>query len=336
MRDRIFVSGSIAYDYIMQYIGEFKNALLKDHLHDLNVSFSAHNKRRHFGGCGGNIVYSLSLLGEKVDLYGIAGKEFEGYKKWLIQNGIGLDLIGVDKDKFTATCYILTDQTQKQITTFCPEAMEADDAEIELTDDYLKTVKFALLSPDICRRSAKLGRVFKKAKVPYFFDPGQMTAEYTIEELRELIENAYGFIANSYEVKLTCEILHITRDELASQVEIFIETMGENGSTINIRENHEANRDNSENRHEIKIPRAIPRQAIDPTGCGDAFRGGVLSGLRQGFSPEKSCKMGAVVAAYSIETEATQLHKFTLDEFWKRYEDNFGKDPEGSFGACEE
>ncbi|MBU1446025.1 carbohydrate kinase family protein [Patescibacteria group bacterium] len=328
MKDRIFVSGSIAYDYIMQYMGEFKNALLKDHLDDLNVSFSAHNKRRHFGGCGGNIAYSLALLKENVDLYGIAGKEFEEYKKWFIDNGINLDLIGLDKDKFTATCYILTDQAQKQITTFCPEAMESDDAAIELTDEYLQTVKFALLSPDICRRTAKLGGIFKEAGVPYFFDPGQMTAEYTVKELKELLENAYGFIANSYEVKLTCEILHISREELASQVEMFIETMGERGSSIIIKNQ------NGE-RKEIHISRAIPTQAIDPTGCGDAFRSGVLSGLRQGFSPEKACKMGAVVAAYSIETEATQLHKFTLDEFWARYEENFGNAANDNFGISE-
>lgn len=335
MRDRIFVSGSIAYDYIMQYMGEFKNAFLKDHLHDLNVSFSAHNKRRHFGGCGGNIAYSLSLLDGKVDLYGVAGKEFEGYKDWFIKNGIGLDLIGLDKDKFTATCYILTDQTQKQITTFCPGAMESDDCAVELTEEYLKTVRFALLSPEICRRTAKLGEIFKEAGVPYFLDPGQMTAEYTVIQLKELLENAYGFIANSYEVELTCDILHITRDELASKVNIFIETMGKDGSKISVKiENGENN--SSETRREIQIPRAIPHQAIDPTGCGDAFRSGVLSGLRQGFDPEKACKMGAVVAAYSIETEATQLHKFTLDEFWARYEENFGKEEEGSFGACEE
>jgi adenosine kinase len=250
---RILVSGSIAYDYIMQYEGVFKDALLKEHLDHLNVAFTAKNRVREFGGCGGNIAYSLSLLGENPILFSVAGSDFDEYEKWLHGNNVDVDFVGRDSEKLTATAYVLTDKRENQITIFSPSAMESTSCEKDLSDSELNGVSLAILSPDICERTARLAHSLVDAGVPYFFDPGQMTPAFSKEDLRFLLENAHGFIANHYEVKLLCDRLDINLDDIVKYVDIFIETLGEKGSVLRMKDDI------------VEIVAVSPCKVADPT-----------------------------------------------------------------------
>jgi len=312
IKNKILVSGSIAYDFIMDFDGIFKNSFVKKDLAHVNISFTGLNKKRFFGGCGANISYSLSLFGVEPVLFGVVGNDFSDYSKWMKKCGTNLDFVGIDKNDFTACAYILTDKKENQINIFSPGGMGNENVEKSLTKDVLEGLKYAILSPDICSRTVRLAKILIRAKVPYFFDPGQMTPAFKISDLKYLIENAYGFIANSYEVKLLCSRLKINKQDLNKKVEIFIETLGKNGSKVFTR-----------GEGEIKIPAVKPQKVVDPTGCGDAYRGGFLAGLAKGMSVTEACKMGSLVSTYKIETQGTQNHKFTHAEFEKRLKNSF-------------
>lgn len=309
MNGQILVSGSIAYDYIMQYEGVFKDAILPEHLDHLNVAFTAKNRVREFGGCGGNIAYTLSLLGEKTLLYGVAGSDFNEYKEWLLKHSVNVDFVGIDNENLTATAYVLTDKNENQLTIFSPSAMESVSSEKKLTEDNLESIRLAILSPDVCERTVRLGRQLVDAGISYFFDPGQMTPHFEKEDLRFLLENAFVFIANHYEVKLLCQRLKIKAKDITKHVNIFIETLGAKGSLIRMRDSSK----------ETAIPAVKPRTFADPTGCGDAFRAGLLSGLNSGADSVEACKKGALAAAYVIENAGTQKHHFDLEEFNERF-----------------
>ncbi len=311
MRKKIFVSGSIAYDYIMRYKGTFSDTFLSEHLEHINIAFTARDKVMHFGGCGGNIAYSLSLLGVNPLLYGVVGMDFGNYEKKMKKQRISNKHIGIKKDDFTATAYVLTDDTENQLTFFAPGAMEDEDSEIPLNEVDFLDIEIAILSPDVCKRTLKLAHKLKEAEIPYIFDPGQMTPAFELEDLKFLLDSAFGFIANHYEVKLLCNRLNINIDDIVNRVPIFIETKGEKGAIL---------RKGSETHN---IPIAKPESIVDPTGCGDAFRAGLLYGVMKGFDHVKACKVGALTAAYVIENSGTQSHKFKLKHFAKRYEENF-------------
>lgn len=306
MSKKILVSGSIAYDFIMEYDGVFREALLEDHLDHINVAFSAKTRKMHFGGCGGNIAYSLKLLEEDPVLYGVAGRDFNEYQKWLRENDISLKLVGLDERKFTATANILTDKTGNQITIFSPGAMESTDKDVEI--ENFDDIGIAILSPDICERTVRIGKKLVEASVPYFFDPGQMTPAFKVEDLKYLLENAYGFISNHYEVNLLCERLGISHNDISGFVDISIETLGEKGAILRLKDSDK----------QINIASVQADSVVDPTGCGDAFRAGVLSGLNEEKPPVEACKMGALAATYVVESEGTQGHIFTKERFLER------------------
>jgi len=313
MRKKIFVSGSIAYDYIMQYQGKFSDALLKEHLEHINIAFTARNKKMHYGGCGGNIAYGLSMMDVNPLLYGVVGMDFTDYEKWLKKKKISTKHIGKAKDNFTATAYVLTDDKENQVTFFAPGAMESEKDEIELGEVDLLDIEIAILSPDVCKRTVKLAHKLKEAEIPYIFDPGQMTPAFNLDDLKFLLNNAFGYIANHYETELLCKRLSINIEDIVNSVAMFVETRGEKGSIL---------RKPNEEHH---IPIAKPLKIVDPTGCGDAFRAGLLSGLKKGYDHVKACKVGALLSAYVIENSGTQSHKFKIKEFAKRFEENFGE-----------
>lgn len=313
MRKKIFVSGSIAYDFIMNYEGNFAEAILKDHIEDLNIAFVARNKKRHFGGCGGNICYNLSLLGCELILYGVAGRDFNEYGKWLEKNNINTDFVGIDPDEFTATAYLLTDKRENQITMFSPGAMESRNYEIKLDASVLEKIGIAILSPDICERTIKLGRLFIENKIPYIFDPGQMTPAFKRADLKCLLDNAKIIIGNSYEMKLIADKLSVSFNELFNLSEIFVETLGENGVNYYL------------HGKKTHINAAKPDRVEDPTGCGDAFRAGFLYGYFKGLDIEKCCKEGAVAASFAIEKTGTQSHRLNMDDFSFRLHENYNE-----------
>ena len=311
----MLVSGSIAYDLIMKFEGVFKDALLKKNLANLNVSFTGLDKKMFYGGCGANICYNFSLfkgLGISSMLFGVAGKDFKEYGKKLSDDGVNVDLVGIDNDGFTASAYVLTDNRENQLTIFSPGAMGNINVEKKLTDKILKELDYAILSPDICERTVRLARKLKSAGVSWFFDPGQMTHAFKIEDLKYLTSNAFGLIANSYEIKLLCSRLKISENILRKKFNVMIETLGEGGLNVYKKSGVKTH-----------IQSVKPLKIIDPTGCGDAFRGGFLAGLVKGLSVEKSCKIGALTATYKIEKPGTQNHKFTLAEFRGRYKKAF-------------
>jgi adenosine kinase len=311
MGKKIFVSGSIAYDFIMNYEGIFAEAILKDHIEDLNIAFVARNKKRHFGGCGGNICYNLSILGGASILYGVAGKDFDEYEKWLSKNNVDTDFVGIDPDDFTATAYLLTDKRENQITMFSPGAMESRNYEKKVDNDLLKEIGIAILSPDVCERSTKLGLLFIENEIPYIFDPGQMTPAFKQGDLKDLLDNAKITIGNSYEMKLIADKLSVSFNELFNLSEVFVETLGENGVNYYL------------NGKKTYIKAVKPSIVKDPTGCGDAFRAGFLNGYVKGLDIEKCCKQGAVAASFAIENTGTQSHKYGMDDFSSRLRENY-------------
>ena len=313
MRKKIFVSGSIAYDYIMRYQGTFSDTFLSEHLEHINIAFTARDKILHYGGCGGNIAYSLSMLNVNPLLYGVVGTDFPNYEKRLKRRKIATKHIGKSNDDFTATAYVLTDDKENQLTFFAPGAMESIKDEVELSEVDLLDIEIAILSPDVCKRTVELANKLKKAEIPYIFDPGQMTPAFELEDLKFLLNSAFGFIANHYEVKLLCNRLNINIDDIVNSVPIFIETKGEKGSIL---------RKGSETHN---IPIAKPERIEDPTGCGDGFRAGLLFGIMKGFDHVKACKVGALTATYVIENSGTQSHQFKFKHFAKRFEENFGE-----------
>lgn len=311
MAKQILVSGSIAYDFIMKYDGLFEKALLADHLHNLNLSLTACERKMDFGGCSTNIAYGIKLLGGNPLIYGTAGTDFDEYEDRLRNLDVETKYIGRSKEEFTASAHILTDKKENQITIFSPGAMTDLSCDKKLLKKDLGVLDRAILSPDTCERTINLANLLIEAGVPYIFDPGQMTPAFSLKDLRFLLKNAQGFIANEYEVKLVCKQLKIGVRDIVAMVDYFVETKGEKGAVLRY------------NGSKVLIPVVHARKIVDPTGCGDAFRSGLLIGLSRGYEFEKACKMGALVATYSVENPGTQNYRFTFNEFSKRFKKSF-------------
>jgi len=307
----ILVSGSIAYDFIMKYDGLFKNAILKNHLSNLNIAFTTSTREMNFGGCSPNIAYGIKLLGGDPVIHGVAGKDFKEYEDRLHNLYINTQYIGVSKELFTASAHILTDKKENQITIFSPGAMSDLNCDKKLLKKDLANIDRAILSPDTCERTIRLAKILINAKVPYIFDPGQMTPAFSLEDLLFLLKNAEGFIANEYEIKLIRKRLGIGLQNIVAMVDYFIETRGEEGAILRFKES------------KVIIPAVRAKKVIDPTGCGDAFRAGLLVGLSRRFDFEKACKMGALIGTYSVENPGTQNYHFTFNKFSKRFKESF-------------
>ena len=311
---KVLVSGSIAFDYLMKFEGFFKDFLLQKDLDSLNISFTGIDKKMHYGGCGANICYSFALFGGKniqSILYGIVGKDFKQYGEKLTKDGVNCKFIGTNNDKFTASAYILTDNKENQITIYSPGPSEKHKSEEKLN---YKEFDYAILSPDICDRTVRIAKKITDTHVPWFFDPGQMTHVFKLDDLKYLVKNALGIIVNSYELKLLYTRLKISEKNLKATVGILIETLGKDGIKIF-----------GKNKKEVHINAVKPKKIIEPTGCGDAFRGGLLAGLSDGLKLKDACKIGVLTATYKIETQGTQNHKFNSREFCERYKKAFGE-----------
>lgn len=313
MHKTILISGSIAYDFIMEYDGVFQDALLADHLHDLNIAFTATTRTMFFGGCAPNIAYGMTLLGENPFIYGVAGTDFDRYEQQLRAYELTTRYIGRSTTTLTASAQILTDKNDNQITIFAPGAMNDLSCDKQLAHKDYSLIERAILSPDTCKRTISLAKELTANHIPYIFDPGQMTPAFDAQDLRKLITHAEGLIANSYEVRLIQKTLAVTKKQLADMVSFFIETKGKQGSML-----HQSDITTT-------IPAVKPAKIKDPTGCGDAFRSGLLVGLLRNYSYEKACKLGSLVAAYAIEYTGTQQYRFTTKNFNQRFEATFGE-----------
>ena len=306
---RIFVSGSLAYDRIMDFLGKFEDHILPDKIHVLNVSFEVNGMKENFGGTAGNIAYSLSLLEETPSILSAVGKDFDRYGKWLEEKGVDLSGIRFLEDAFTSGCYITTDLSNNQITGFNPGAMKfSSDYEFGAVD---AENTLAIISPGNTGDMLNYSRKYKELGVRYIVDPGQQIPVLSGDVLSEMISGSYMLISNDYELDMIKKKTGLGNGELLNRTGTVITTLGENGSLVMTKDGEE------------KIPAVKTGQVADPTGAGDAYRAGVMKGLVQKKSLGESARMGATCAAYAVECYGTQEHHFTMAAFKKRYAENF-------------
>ena len=303
------ICGSMAYDTIMVFHDKFKHHILPDKVHMLNVSFLVPDLRREYGGCAGNIAYNLKLLGGDPLIMATVGKDFQPYAQWLSYCVIRQDYIRTVDDAFTGQAYITTDMDDNQITAFHPGAMSFSHLNQVPAD---KGVKLGIVAPDGKEGMTQHARQFADAGIPYIFDPGQGMPMFNGEELLGFVETASWITLNDYEAQLMQERTGLSPEALAARVKALIVTQGGRGSLIY-----------AEGR-QIQIPAASPKAVLDPTGCGDAYRAGLLFGLLEGLDWESTGRIASLMGAIKVETAGTQNHAFTLAEFQDRYRDNFG------------
>ncbi|HXS73709.1 MAG TPA: carbohydrate kinase family protein [Rhodanobacteraceae bacterium] len=303
------ICGSMAYDTIMVFGDRFENHILPDKVHMLNVSFLVPQMRREFGGCAGNIAYNLKLLGGEPLPLATVGQDFDPYAKHLTANGIRMDGLRELPDTFTAQAFITTDLDDNQITAFHPGAMMRSH-ENHVRD--VPDIAFGIVAPDGRDGMLQHARDFAERGVPFIFDPGQAMPLFSGEEFRAFIEQADYVTVNSYEASLLQERTGWSERDIAQRVRAYIVTHGAEGSRIHTRE------------QDYEIPTATPARVIDPTGCGDAYRAGLIFGLMRGRDLPTAGRMASLMGALKIAHPGTQNQRFTYAEFAEEFRKQFG------------
>ena len=303
------ICGSVAYDSIMVFGDKFKNHILPDQIHILNVSFFVPQMRREYGGCAGNIAYNLRLLGDTGVPMATAGKDFGAYAAWMDQNGVPRDHIRMLDSEHTAQAFIITDTDDNQITAFHPGAMQMSH-ENKVTD--ARGVSVGIVAPDGRDGMVQHAEQFAAAKIPFIFDPGQGLPMFGKEDLERFVSQASWVAVNEYEWQMLQQKTGWGIPDVVRQVDALIVTLGSQGSTIHSRDGA------------ITIPCATPKAVVDPTGCGDAYRAGILHGLLHGLDWETTGRIASLLGAVKIETRGPQNHRFTRESFGQRLEQSFG------------
>jgi adenosine kinase len=306
---QILVSGSLAYDRIMDFPERFSDHILPDKIHILNVCFMVNGLKEQFGGTAGNIAYSLHLLGANALILAAAGKDFHSYKVWLQKNGLPLTGIREIPEEFTAGAYITTDIADNQITGFNPGAMKHQCG--YQIDGIDPSDALAIISPGNLDDMYHYSKVFKAKGISYICDPGQSIPALPKDHLLEMIEGSRLLISNDYELEMIVRSTGVSKKDLLSKTNSIITTLAEKGCTV------------ATAGSEVEIPASKPAKVSDPTGAGDAFRAGLIKGIIEGKSLEDSARMGSVSAAFSVECQGTQCHHFTIEQFNERYAENF-------------
>jgi adenosine kinase len=313
-RKAALICGSVAYDTILVFPDRFKAHILPDKLHILNVSFMVPEMRREFGGCAANIAYGMKLLGDEGLSMATAGLDFEPYRQRMQSQGINVDYIKVVDGSFTAQAFITTDLDDNQINAFHPGAMQY--AHLNKVADAIgragPQVALGLVAPDGRQAMIEHAAQFKAANIPFIFDPGQGMPMFGGEDLARFIEQATWVTLNDYEWELLQQKTGLTAADIVAQVEALIVTRGAEGSVIHTKE------------RTITVPAVKARAVVDPTGCGDAYRAGLIHGLLQGLDWETTGRTASLMGAMKIESRGPQNHEFTRAEFDRRYQDNFG------------
>ncbi|MDZ7799141.1 MAG: carbohydrate kinase family protein [Patescibacteria group bacterium] len=305
---KIAVTGSIAYDRIMNFPGRFKDHIMPDKIHMLNVSFCADTFQEGFGGCSGNIAYNLKLLGLEPVIFSQAGSDFNKYKKWYQKNKISLANIKIYKNEVTASAYIITDQDDNQITAFYPGAMKNA---CSIKKSVLKKCRYLIVAPGNKEDMIKACQMAQSINLPYVFDFGQQITNLSKKELKPGILGSQVIIANDYEMSLMLKKTGLTKKKILDKINLLVTTLGPKGSLFETK------------KEKIKIPIARPKNTSDPTGAGDAFRAGLIKGLLEGYPLEKVGRLAGLVSVYTVEKYGTQTHKFSKKTLAKRYKNNF-------------
>ncbi len=303
------ICGSLAYDTIMVFPDQFKNHILPDKVHILNVSFLVPRMRREFGGCAGNIAYNLKLLGGEPIPMATVGQDFGPYREWFTEQGIDMGQVKVIDELFTPQAFITTDLDNNQITAFHPGAMMRS-YENHVRD--VKGVTFGIVSPDGREGMLQNATEFAEAGIPFIFDPGQAMPLFNGAELRHFIEQADYVTVNDYESNLLQERTGWSENEIMQRVKAYITTRGPHGSQIHTAEKT------------YDIPPAHERRVTDPTGCGDAFRAGLIVGIENGHDWLTIGRIGNLMGALKVEHPGTQNQRFDYDEFNEQFKQQFG------------
>ncbi|HYA40406.1 MAG TPA: carbohydrate kinase family protein [Syntrophobacteraceae bacterium] len=303
----IFISGSLAYDRIMDFPGRFVDHILPEKIHVLNVCFNINGLVEKFGGTAGNIAYSLAVLGESPFIVATWGRDFSPYEKWLLKNSLPTACIKAITSVLTACAYITTDRDDNQITAFNPGAM-AFEADLPVLDGS----SMVFIGPGNKMDMMNFSQKARLAGAPFFFDPGQSLNIWNDDELREAVRGALCFISNDYELSLFLRMTGWAMKDLYKAVGVVITTKGSDGVVID------------PGGDKLLIPAVPVRKVVDPTGAGDAFRAGVLKAKMMDLPWDIACQVGAAVASFSVEHYGTQEHSFTWEQFCERYSANYG------------
>jgi adenosine kinase len=306
----IIVSGSLAYDRIMDFPGHFSDHILPEKIHALNVCFQVDGMKEKFGGTAGNIAYALTLMGERPKISATIGRDYHQYFKWLEKNGISNDAIKIIDDEFTASAYITTDKADNQITGFNPGAMKYTSS---LDFDRLHPKEtLMIISPGNLEDMVNYPRFCKARGIDYIFDPGQSLPMLDAKDLIQTIEGCLILISNDYELDLIMSKTGFSKETLRRRARTIIVTLGELGSKVFTQQG------------EISVSAANPMRVEDPTGAGDSYRGGLISGLIRGKDIGQCARMGSVCASFAVECYGTQEYTFSPEEFNERLNGCFG------------
>ena len=309
---RIIVTGSIAFDYLMSFPGRFTEHFLPDHMHRLSLSFLVDTMDRRRGGCAPNIAYTLALLGERPVLMATAGEDFGDYRQWLDAAGVDTTHVRQVPGKFTASFFCSTDQHNNQIASFYTGAM-ANAGELSFRD--VGECGLAIISPNDPGAMVQYADECRTLGIPFVFDPGQQCARMSGDELKEGLAGAAVLICNDYELELLGQKTDLSEADLLVQCGALVVTRGECGSSVVTIGDR------------VDVPSVEPRRIVDPTGVGDAYRGGLLRGMALGLAYPVCAQLGSVAATYALEHLGGQSHAYTWTEFRQRYEAHFGPLP---------
>ncbi len=307
----VLITGSMAYDTIMVFQDRFKEHILPDQVHILNVAFLVPELRREFGGCAGNIAYNLKLLGGDPLIMATVGQDFSPYAKWLEECGINQDEIWGIENAYTAQAFITTDLDDNQITAFHPGAMSFSHQNSIPVD---KGVELGTVSPDGKDGMILHAKQFADAGIPFIFDPGQGMPMFSGDELLDILKMARWVTLNDYEARLMEEKTGLSPQQLTEYVDAAIITLGSQGSNILIKDGM------------VEIPPVTAKQVTDPTGCGDAYRAGLLYGMQNHLDWETTGRIASLMGSIKVASAGTQNHSFTLDEFRSTYKQQFNSD----------
>lgn len=325
---KIIVTGSLAFDLIMNFPGKFGDHILPEKIHEINLSFLVEKLQKQYGGTAGNIAYNLALLGLRPTVLATAGYDFAEYKSELEKVGVDTSMIDIIEAEPTASAFIFTDMVDNQITGFYPGAMRAS-AQFPISNFKFQIgqTPFVVISPNEPKAMNNHVNNCLKLNLPYMFDPGMQLPRLSDKDLKLGIEGAKIVIGNDYEISLIESRLRFRLglrsrsyfggggESIGQTIsQIWITTLGDKGSIVEA------------DGKTYKIPVAKAKKVLDPTGAGDAYRAGFLAGFLRGL-PLKTCgKMGSIAAVYTVEKYGTTTHKFTVEEFKNRYQENFRED----------
>jgi adenosine kinase len=308
---KALICGSMAYDSIMVFGGRFKEHILPDKIHMLNVSFLVPQLRREFGGCAGNIAYNLRLLEDVGYPMATVGRDFGPYQEWMRKTDVPQDYVRVVEDEYTAQAFITTDLDDNQFTAFHPGAMQLSHLN---TIPANAGITVGIVAPDGRDGMVQHCAGFAAAGIPFIFDPGQGLPMFDGNDLRDMIRQASWVTVNDYEWELVQQRTGWSADDIVKHVKALIVTRGGEGSTIYTPQG------------EVVIPVAKAQAVVDPTGCGDAYRAGLIHGLLHGLPWEVSGRIASLLGALKIATQGPQNHRFTRAQFATQYRAAFGTD----------